>query len=102
MRGFDQAALIARSLASKKGLTYVSALQRTTQADQIGKRRADRLKQMAGSFRMVAPAKVRGATVLLVDDVLTTGATLESAAAELRRCGAKHVDAVVVARHLLG
>ena len=102
MRGFDQACLIAQSFAAERGLRYQPVLVRTTQVDQIGKRRSERLKQMAGSFRVRRPDTIKGSSILLIDDVLTTGATLEAAAAVLRAAGAKHVDAAVVGRHLLG
>ena len=99
-RGYDQAQILARSLAAEKNLSVVNVLIRTTQDDQIGKRRNERLVQMNKAFE-VKKNNLAGKTVLLVDDVLTTGATLESAARLLRQNGAVHVDAVVVARHLL-
>lgn len=99
-RGYDQAQILARSLAAEKNLSAVNMLIRTTQNDQIGKRRNERLIQMNKAFRL-KKNNLAGKTVLLVDDVLTTGATLESAARILRENSAAHVDAVVVARHLL-
>lgn len=100
-RGYDQAELLAKSLALHKSLPCAKILKRIDQSDQIGKRRKERIAQMRRSFTTRVESEVRGATILLVDDVLTTGATLESAAKTLRRSGAVHVDAVVVARHLL-
>ena len=55
---------------------------------------------MKDSFVVSNPSAIYGKSILLVDDVVTTGATLESAAAILRKHGAKHVDAVVIARSL--
>lgn len=69
--------------------------------DQIGKRRSERFKQVQSSLTAKPNISLDGKSVLLVDDVLTTGATLEAAAAVLRRAGARHVDALVLARHLL-
>lgn len=101
MRGYDQAVYIAKGFAESRGLRLTPLLTRTTQADQIGKRRLDRLKQMKNSFKAKNINEVKGASILLIDDVLTTGATLESAATVLREHGAKHVDAAVIARHLI-
>lgn len=99
-RGFDQAVVLARQFASQRGLSYCPALRRLHRGDQIGKSRIERYQQMEHSFVMAEPLPPK-ATILLVDDVLTTGATLESAARLLRRSGAMHVDACVIARHLV-
>lgn len=102
-RGFDQAVLIAQSLASARQLSISKdGLIRQSQVDQIGKHRSERIKQMKGCFALRSPESVKGKNILLVDDVITTGATLESAAATLRQNGAKHVDAAIVARHIFG
>lgn len=100
-RGFDHAVLMAQHLADTKSLPYLNMLRRTNSSDQIGKRRSERIAQMKNSFQLKDSANIKGKSVLLVDDVLTTGATLESAASVLRENGAKHVDAVVIARHML-
>ncbi len=100
-RGYDQAALIAQSFAHARKLQYCNVLVRTSQVDLIGKNKSSRAKQMASATEVRTKTSLKGKSVLLVDDVLTTGASIESAAKLLRRNGAKHVDAVVVARHLL-
>lgn len=100
-RGYDQAALIAQSFARARNLQYLNALIRTSQVDQIGKNRSSRIKQMASATELSTTVLVKGRSILLVDDVLTTGASIEAAAKLLRKNGAKHVDGVVVARHLL-
>ncbi len=100
-RSFDQAVLIGQSLASSLNFRFEKdGLIRRTQTDQIGKRRNERIKQMQNCFSVRSPQLIQGKSILLIDDVITTGATLESAAAILRRHGAKHVDAAVVARHI--
>lgn len=100
-RGFDQAKIIARSVSRKAKLEYRDILIREGQQELIGKRRVDRLKMMQGVFRVKPNVNLKDKTIILVDDVLTTGASLESAATVLRKAGAKHVDAAVVARRLL-
>lgn len=101
-RGFDQAALIAQQVAAHHKLNYKPLLYRATQVDQIGKNRTQRYEQMRGSVKIHKPEQIQGKSILLIDDVLTTGATLEVTARILRENGAAHVDAAVVARHLLG
>lgn len=101
-RGFDQAALIAESFAKQLQLSYAPLLYRTTQVDQIGKNRRERLAQMQSSFALHgSKTAVVGSTITLIDDVITTGASIEAAATMLRKNGAIHVDAAVVARHFL-
>ncbi len=102
-RGFDQAYVIARSFAASRGLILCQALLRQSQADQVGLRRAERMKNMRSAFKLSdqARSKIKNQNVILIDDVLTTGATLEAAAAILREAGAKHVDGAVIARKLL-
>lgn len=98
-RGFNQALLLARQLApSKTDATLLLRVQHTAAQSSLG--RAQRLQNLQGAFA-VEPgraAALRGQRVLLVDDVMTTGASLYSAAAVLRAAGAAHVSAVVVAR----
>lgn len=100
-RGFDQAEVIARSFAKQRGLVIKNALKRTSQVDQVGKRRSERIKQMKNSLSLVGGSNLTGKTVLLIDDVITTGATIEAAAEVLRNNGVLHVDGVVISRHLL-
>lgn len=97
-RGYDQAVLISRSIARQTGMSVVRALVRTGQTRQVGSKKADRLNQLKNAYVVVRPGRISGAHILLIDDVLTTGATLESAAKSLRRAGATQVDALVFAR----
>ena len=99
-RGYDQAALLARAFARKHELEYLPCLRRFGQSHQVGASRSDRLLQLAQAFRVVRAAHLRGKQVLLIDDVITTGATFEAAARVLHAAGAVQVSALAFARGL--
>lgn len=99
-RGFDHTGLLAERIASTLQLRNINALRRLGQTRQLGSRRDDRLTQLAQSFGVRSYAKVDGRDILLVDDVVTTGGTLISAAKTLRAAGAKSVDALIFAKKL--
>ena len=89
-RGFDQAELLARALGRETGLPVVSLLKRVDAAGQTGRSRSQRY-----CAPVFAPRRSPQSAVLVVDDVVTTGATLQAAASALIRAGARHVAAVV-------
>lgn len=100
-RGYDQAALIADVAATCLGLPCVRALERAraTQAQfELG--RDERSANVAGAFRVRdrSAAAVAGQWVLLVDDVITTGATLAACGTALEEAGAFAMSAITVAR----
>lgn len=96
-RGYDQAFLLARSLARRWRLPCRALLARTRATQrQVGRHRDERAHNVAGAF--IASADVRGQRVLLVDDVITTGATAAEAARALRAAGAAAVHMAAVAR----
>jgi ComF family protein len=97
-RGYDQATLIARALAARTGLPYVAALRRSGQHHQLGSGRQQRLSQLQEAYRVVRPLALKDQHVILIDDVLTTGATLEAAAKAIKAAGAKRVSGLVFAR----
>lgn len=97
-RGFDQSQLIAKRLATLRDLKYADCLKRTKTIHQRGATRAKRLAQIKGVFTVKNPNLVRGKKILLIDDVMTTGASIEEAARTLRGAGAKEVAAAVFVR----
>lgn len=97
-RGYDQVALLAREIGRRRQLAWLRAVTRLTQSRQVGANRQKRRSQLQNAFLVTKPVQVKGAQVLLVDDVLTTGATLEMVAEVLNHAGAKSIDAVVFAQ----
>jgi ComF family protein len=98
-RGFNQALELARRLAPHKTEAHLLLRIRHTTA-QSELPRAQRLRNVAGAFAIdpLRSSALRGMRVVLVDDVMTSGASLFSAAAALRAAGAAHITALVVAR----
>ena len=96
-RGYDQAALVAKALSQITGMPYVPLLVRSGNDRQVWQKRAGRREQMKEAFRAAQYPYPRSQHILLVDDVLTTGATCEAAALALCKAGAYRVSAVVFA-----
>ena len=100
-RGFNQSALIAAELSRLAGLPAPgpALLTRLTyHRPQVGLSAAERRRNVRDAFACPDPAAVAGRRVALVDDVMTTGATLEACAAALRAAGASAIVGLVVAR----
>ena len=99
-RGFNQAAMLARELGTRRDRSvHPMALRRCRHTPpQVGLGVEERRRNVAGAFALRDPAAVRGRTILLIDDVMTTGATVEECAKTLRRGGARRVDVAVLAR----
>jgi predicted amidophosphoribosyltransferase len=95
-RGFDPAGELAAALAARLGTEPVACLARRGSGHQVGRRRAERISHPP---RIEAIAEVPR-SVLLIDDVLTTGSTLTSCAAALRAAGAVRVVAVTFTRRV--
>jgi ComF family protein len=96
-RGYDQAYLIAKELARKRSLPCQALLLRTGEGRQVGQSRQMRHTQMLSAFKANNQEKFRNKHVLLIDDVITTGATCEAAARVLIDAGARRVSVVVFA-----
>jgi ComF family protein len=99
-RGFDQTLLLARQLSRRSGIPVWRCVRRTRATlPQVGLSRAARRENVRGAF---APAWSRkgleGARLLILDDILTTGATLEEVAGVLRRAGAVWLGGLAVGR----
>ena len=99
-RGYNQAALLARHAARELEVPLAAcALARSRDTPrQASLERAERSKNVASAFRAARRAGVEGRAVLLVDDVATTGATLNACADALVAAGARSVRALVLAR----
>ena len=99
-RGFNQAVIVARELSRLTGLeSNPFALKRVKRTPPLkGLSLQQRRRVVAGAFKVADRAAVDGRSVVLVDDVLTTGSTANSCARELRRAGASRVELISWAR----
>lgn len=98
-RGFNQALALARRLAPRKTDATLLLRTRDTTA-QSGLTRAERLRNLRGAFALepLRAAEVEGRRIVLLDDVMTSGASLFAAAVVLRAAGAAHITGLVLAR----
>jgi ComF family protein len=98
-RGFNQAQAIAESLARFCNIPVEEALVRRRETlSQAGLTAEERRRNVQGAFGITDASSIRGISVLLVDDILTTGATADACAAALKRVGATAVFVLTVAR----
>lgn len=95
-RGFDHMEQVARACAELLGLSLLDTMVKHGRADQRRLDRAGRLRQAGSAYEVVVP--VAGRHLLMLDDVITTGATLQAAARALQAAGARRVDAAALAR----
>ena len=99
-RGYNQAELLAKEIAKALDIPYMPMLKKTRDnpAQSGTKNAKERLSNVVGAYSMQSKVSVEGKTVLLVDDIVTTGATLSECARTLRKAGAERVYAATLAR----
>lgn len=100
-RGYDHALLLARELGRELHLPVRQLLSRRTAVRQVGANRQQRFRQAEELLYAPQSSVCRGLQILLIDDVVTTGATITAAASVLKKSGAHEVDAAVVAKQQL-
>jgi ComF family protein len=99
-RSFNQSVILARPLAKGVGLPIdLDAVERVLHTSpQSASTVAERRKNLQGAFRVRRPDRVRDRSILVFDDVYTTGATLEELARSLLSAGARQVSGLTLAR----
>ncbi len=99
-RGFNQSELLARRLSRLTHLPYdATGLARRRETwTQAGLSREERERNVNGAFRVPEPRRIDGRSILLLDDVLTTGATAQACALALKAAGAAAVHLLTIAR----
>lgn len=99
-RRFNQSGALAGEIARESGIAVLhDALARVkATAQQVGLSRKDRAANVQGAFKVTDKASVAGRRLILIDDVLTSGATADACARALLRAGARQVDVLVFAR----
>ena len=98
-RGFNQSERLAQRMARRTGIPVLRALSRVRVTEvQAGLSNAARRRNTTGAFRPRRSALLAGKRILLIDDVMTTGATAAACALALKRAGAERVALLTVAR----
>ncbi len=101
-RRYNQSALLAKEIAEQQNVSYLHDCLKRRRAtrQQVGLSDSERAANVRGAFRVPAPLKgeIAGKTIILIDDVMTTGATMQACARVLRRAGAAQIFVIVFAR----
>ncbi len=101
-RRFNQSAMLAAAISAESGVPIAAGILKRVKptAQQVGLSRSERAANVQGAFRVPPEAKgaVAGRRLVLVDDVLTSGATVDGCARALLRAGAANVDMLIFAR----
>ena len=101
-RGFNQAVVVARPLSKRLGIAFdADTLVRSSDpGPQVDRERKERIRAVKGIFDVKDPQKIIRKKVLLIDDVFTTGATVNECARVLKKSGAARVEVLTIARTL--
>jgi ComF family protein len=99
-RGFNQALLLAKELAAKKNLEIIrrGLIKVKTTPSQTSLEASDRRKNLQGAYKVIRDREIKDRIILLVDDVYTTGSTLQECSKALVGAGASEVRALTVAQ----
>ena len=99
IRGYNQAEVLARRVAQDLGLTCENTLYKSNKViSQVGHTRLERLRNIKGKIKYLGPTDIQNKKILIIDDVYTTGATLEECAKVLRAAGYREVWGLVLSR----
>jgi ComF family protein len=102
MRRFNQSALLAKAISRASGVPIAESTLKRVKAtvQQVGLSKTERAQNVQGAFRVLPQGKaaISGQRLILIDDVLTSGATAEACTKALLRAGAASVDVLVFAR----
>lgn len=98
LRGYDQSELLARRIAKIKKVQYMPLFERHGQTRQVGSTKKVRHAQAEGMFRLKSCTLAADSQIIIVDDILTTGASLEATARLLKNDGFKNISGVVFAQ----
>ncbi|MCQ2399404.1 MAG: ComF family protein, partial [Clostridia bacterium] len=97
-RGYNQTELLAKSFSSLSGIPVQEVMKKTRETKrQVGLTGKERRENLKGAFTVYKRKATAGKTVLLIDDVTTTGSTAEIISDKLKRSGAKRVYVLTVA-----
>ncbi len=99
-RGFNQALILGRCIGRREGVSCMGSVLKKARwsSPQIDLSPKEREKNVKGCFSVAAPEAIRGKRILLIDDVMTTGSTVNECAGELLEAGAGEVDVFTLAR----
>jgi len=99
-RGFNQAKVLAQELAKLKNIPIIerSLVKVKNTPPQTSLEAVDRQKNLRGAFEVIHSEEIEGKVLLLVDDVFTTGSTIQECSLALKKAGAKEIRALTLAQ----